>query len=158
MQTFGEFVREQRRRLGLTQRQVAQALGLRSIAYWSDVEADNRRPSRELLPRLARVLNLSLADLEAHDMRAPLAKARALLQRHPEYAVAFCRVLDHSSEIGFDEILRRIEQAPPSPTAATAEKSASTSSSLVPQSPAPSSKKARERRKPPPMELPGLEL
>lgn len=156
MQTFGEFVREQRRRLGLTQRQVAQALGLRSIAYWSDVEADNRRPSRELLPRLARVLNLSLADLEAHDMRAPLAKARALLQRHPEYAVAFCRVLDHSSEIGFDEILRRIEQASPSPTAATAETPASTSP--VPQSPAPSSKKARERRKPPPMELPGLEL
>lgn len=113
MPTFGEFVREHRRRLGLTQRQVAQALGLRSIAYWSDVEAGNRRPARELLPALARVLQLAPADLEAHDTRAPLAQARALLQRHPEYAVAFCRVIEHSRELGFDEILRRIEQVTP---------------------------------------------
>jgi transcriptional regulator with XRE-family HTH domain len=146
MQTFGEFVREQRRLLGLTQRQIAQALGLRSIAYWSDVEANNRRPSRELLPTLARVLQVPLTSLEAHDTRAPLAQARALLQRHPEYAVAFCRVIEHSRELGFEEILRRIEQSPatapetPLPAPATP---------VAPASPAVSSPKARQVKKPP---------
>jgi transcriptional regulator with XRE-family HTH domain len=147
MQTFGEFVREHRRRLGLTQRQIAQALGLRSIAYWSDVEANNRRPSRELLPALARVLQLPLEAIEAHDTRAPLAQARALLQRHPEYAVAFCRVIEHSRELGLEEILRRIEQ---SPASAISSPAASVAAAPAPAASAP---KARPEKPPEPDDL-----
>jgi transcriptional regulator with XRE-family HTH domain len=149
MQTFGEFVREQRRLLGLTQRQIAQALGLRSIAYWSDVEANNRRPSRELLPTLARVLQIPLASLEAHDTRAPLAQARALLQRHPEYAVAFCRVIEHSRELGLEEILRRIEQ---SPTAVPDTSLPAPAASVSPVPPA-AAPKARPAKPPQPDDL-----
>jgi transcriptional regulator with XRE-family HTH domain len=107
--TFGEFVRSKRRDLGLTQREVALALGLKSIAYLSDIEAGNRRPSRDLLPTLARALKTDIETLESHDVRGPLADVRQLLCSHPEYAVAFRRVIQHSKDLGVDEVLRRIE-------------------------------------------------
>jgi transcriptional regulator with XRE-family HTH domain len=108
--SFGEFIRERRRQLGLTQRQVAEALGLKSIAFFSDIEAGHRKPARELMPALAGVLQTDIEALRSHDIRSPLAEVRTLLQAHPEYAVAFRRVVDHSRELGADEVLRRIEK------------------------------------------------
>ncbi len=115
MPTFGEFVREQRLRQKLTQRQVAEALGLKSVAYWSDVEAGNRRPSKGLLPALARVLKVTPEDLAAVDTRAPVESLRLHLQRHPDSAVALNQILAHARTLGFDEILRRIEHPAPAP-------------------------------------------
>ncbi len=110
-QSFGEFIRNQRRKCGFTQRQVAEALGFKSIAFLSDIEAGNRKPSRELLPVLARVLQTDIETLRSHDIRSPLAEVRTLLEAHPEYAVAFRRVVKHSKELGADEVLRRIERS-----------------------------------------------
>jgi len=107
--SFGDFIRDQRRQCGLTQREVAQALGLKSIAFLSDIEAGNRKPAHHLLPALAQVLNTDIELLKSHDIRSPLAEVRTLLQAHPEYAVAFRRVVEHSKELGADEVLRRIE-------------------------------------------------
>ncbi len=109
--SFGEFVRDQRRQCGLTQREVAEALGLRSIAFLSDIEAGNRKPAPESLPALARVLKTDVELLRSHDIRSPLAEVRTLLEAHPEYAVAFRRVVEHSKELGADEVLRRIEHS-----------------------------------------------
>lgn len=109
--SFGDFVRDQRRQCGLTQREVAQALGLRSIAFLSDIEAGNRKPAHHLLPALARVLETDVEVLKSHDIRSPLAEVRTLLQAHPEYAVAFRRVVEHSKELGAEEVLRRIEHS-----------------------------------------------
>ena len=107
--SFSDFIRDRRRQLGLTQRQVAEALGLKSIAFLSDIEAGNRKPSLELLPALARILETDVETLRAHDIRSPLAEVRTLLEAHPEYAVAFRRVVEHSRDLGADEVLRRIE-------------------------------------------------
>jgi transcriptional regulator with XRE-family HTH domain len=107
--SFAEFIRDQRRLCGLTQREVAQALGLKSIAFLSDIEAGNRKPAHHLLPALAQVLKTDIELLKSHDIRSPLAEVRSLLQAHPEYAVAFRRVVEHSKELGADEVLRRIE-------------------------------------------------
>jgi transcriptional regulator with XRE-family HTH domain len=107
--SFGDFIRDQRRQCGLTQREVAQALGLKSIAFLSDIEAGNRKPAHHLLPALAKVLKTDIELLKSHDIRSPLAEVRTLLQAHPEYAVAFRRVVEHSKELGADEVLRRIE-------------------------------------------------
>jgi transcriptional regulator with XRE-family HTH domain len=107
--SFGEFIRDRRRELGLTQRQVAEALGLKSIAFFSDIEAGNRKPAWTLIPTLAHVLQTDVETLRSHDIRSPLAEVRTLLQTHPEYAVAFRRVIDHSRKLGADEVLRRIE-------------------------------------------------
>ena len=108
--SFGDFVRDQRRQCGLTQREVAEALGLKSIAFLSDIEAGNRKPAHDLLPALARVLKTDIEVLKSHDIRSPLAEVRTLLETHPEYAVAFRRVVEHSKELGADEVLRRIER------------------------------------------------
>jgi transcriptional regulator with XRE-family HTH domain len=109
MQTFGTFIRDRRRALGLTQRDVARALGLKSIAFLSDIEAGNRKPSRELLPNIARVLQTELDTLQSLDIRGPIVEVRSMLQAHPEYAVAFRRVIEHSRRLGAEEVLRRIE-------------------------------------------------
>jgi transcriptional regulator with XRE-family HTH domain len=108
---FGVFLRNRRRELGLTQRQVAAAVGLKSIAFLSDIESGYRRPSRDLFPLLAQILKLDVETLEAHDIRTPLGEARSLLLEHPEYAVAFRKVVEHSRELGADEVLRRIESS-----------------------------------------------
>ncbi|MEY2521050.1 MAG: Helix-turn-helix domain [Verrucomicrobiota bacterium] len=107
--SFGDFIRDKRRQCGLTQREVAQALGLKSIAFLSDIEAGNRKPAHHLIPALAQVLKTDMELLKSHDIRSPLAEVRTLLQAHPEYAVAFRRVVEHSKELGADEVLRRIE-------------------------------------------------
>jgi transcriptional regulator with XRE-family HTH domain len=107
--SFSDFIRDRRRLLNLTQRQVAEALGLKSIAFLSDIEAGNRKPSRELFPALAQILQTDVETLKSHDIRSPLAEARTLLEAHPEYAVAFRRVVEHSRDLGADEVLRRIE-------------------------------------------------
>jgi len=110
--SFSDFIRDRRRQLGLTQRQVAEALGFKSIAFLSDIEAGNRKPAREYLPALAEILETDVETLESHDIRGPLAEARTLLENHPEYAVAFRRVIERSRELGPDEVLRRIEGLP----------------------------------------------
>jgi transcriptional regulator with XRE-family HTH domain len=107
--SFAEFVRLRRRECGLTQRQVAEALGLKSIAFLSDIEAGNRKPAQTLMPALAGVLRTDVETLRSYDIRSPLAEVRTLLKAHPEYAVAFRRVIEHSKQLGADEVLRRIE-------------------------------------------------
>jgi len=115
LRTFNEFIRDQRRKLNLTQRQVAEAIGLKSIASLSDIEAGNRKPSLELLPALARILQIEVETLKSYDIRNPIAEVKALLKAHPEYAVAFRRLVEHSRDLGPDEVLRRIESSSNSP-------------------------------------------
>ena len=107
--SFGELVRELRMAKGLTQRNVALALGLKSIAFLSEIESGNRNLAEEYWPKLAEVLGTTVEELSAHDVRAPIQQARAMLNRNPEYAVAFRRVVERARELGPEEILRRID-------------------------------------------------
>ena len=64
-------IQQRRSELGLTQAQLARALGVTTQAVWNWENQANRSPSRDVLPRLASVLDLTLDSL----MPAPEAKA-----------------------------------------------------------------------------------
>lgn len=60
--TFGQVIRERRRELNLTQREVARRVNT-STAYIGHLEADKRHPSDKILGRLAEVLRMEGRDL-----------------------------------------------------------------------------------------------
>ncbi|MBE3604157.1 helix-turn-helix transcriptional regulator [bacterium] len=60
--TFGQVIRERRRELNLTQREVARRVNV-SIAYIGHLEADKRHPSDKILGRLTEVLRMERRDL-----------------------------------------------------------------------------------------------
>lgn len=109
-ESFGEFVKNRRKQLRLTQRAVAQALGMNSIAFISEVEAGTRHLAEEHWPKLAEVLQTSLQELASRDVKAPIQEARRLVARNPDYAVAFRRFVEQSKHSTPEEMLRRIEQ------------------------------------------------
>ncbi len=62
MKHFGEYVREARRSLGLTQSNLAEATGL-SVQYISDIERGCARGTAETIAKLCRFLNLSMDEI-----------------------------------------------------------------------------------------------
>ena len=60
--TFGEVIRERRRQLDLTQREVANRIGT-STPYIGHLESDKRHPSEEVVARIADVLGFGRKDL-----------------------------------------------------------------------------------------------
>jgi transcriptional regulator with XRE-family HTH domain len=75
--TFGEAIRARRRQLDLTQEDVARRIKF-SVPYLGQLEAGSRRPSEEVLARLAQVLGLDCGEL----FFLVNPKARALLHAH----------------------------------------------------------------------------
>jgi transcriptional regulator with XRE-family HTH domain len=115
--SLGDFIRQRRSALGLTQRQVAIELGFKSIAHLSDIEGGNRNPAPEVLPRLAAVLQVSLEELQNHDARLPVQEIKDLLEKRPELVAAFRRVAKTAETLAPEEIIRRVEGAPKPPPA-----------------------------------------
>ena len=62
--SFGRLIRSRRRALDLTQEDLAHKVGY-SVITIRKVEADERRPSRQLIERLAFSLNISAEQREA---------------------------------------------------------------------------------------------
>ncbi|HVA79077.1 MAG TPA: helix-turn-helix transcriptional regulator [Candidatus Binataceae bacterium] len=60
--TFGEVIRERRRQLNLTQREVADCVGT-STPYIGHLETDKRHPSEEIVARMADVLGFERKEL-----------------------------------------------------------------------------------------------
>lgn len=108
-ETFGEFVKSRRKELQLTQRAVAQALGMNSIAYISEVESGTRHLPEEHWPKLAELLQTTVEELARRDVKAPIQEARRLVERNPDYAVVFRRVLEQSKHLSAEEILRQMD-------------------------------------------------
>ena len=101
-------MKSRRKQLRLTQRAVAQALGMNSIAFISEVEAGSRHLAEEHWPKLAEVLQTEVEELASRDVKAPIQQARQLVARNPEYAVVFRRVLEQSKHLSPEEILRQM--------------------------------------------------
>jgi transcriptional regulator with XRE-family HTH domain len=59
---FGKAIRRRRRELEISQEQLAERSGLHRT-YISDIERGDRNPSLENVERLARALELTIADL-----------------------------------------------------------------------------------------------
>lgn len=117
--SFGSFIKYRRQRLGLTQRQLADQLGLRSAAFLSDIESGNRKPSESLFPALARVLETDIRQLQTYDTRHILAELRTLLESRPETAASFGQILTSVRNLGAEEVLHRIDAYLPPATPAT---------------------------------------
>ena len=60
-QTFGSWLKQRRRGLHLTQKELAQEVGYAEVTL-RKVEADELRPSRELAQRLAEALQIPVAE------------------------------------------------------------------------------------------------
>jgi len=108
--TLGEFIKKRRDELGLTQRGVAERVGFKSLAHLSDIEGGKRNPGEDVMPKLAEALQVTLADLEAHDVRASLQATRDLLEDRPELVAAFRRVVNTARGISPEELIRRVER------------------------------------------------
>jgi transcriptional regulator with XRE-family HTH domain len=111
---LGEFIRERRTALRMTQRKLAQLIGLKAPSHLCDVENGSRQLGEEYLPRLAAVLNVTPEELELHDPRAPLSQARELFDKDARYIVALHRVVQQAKHLSPEEIIRRINTVAPS--------------------------------------------
>jgi transcriptional regulator with XRE-family HTH domain len=112
---LGEFIRERRTALGLSQRKLAQRIGLKAPSHLCDVENGFRQIGEEFLPKLAEALEVSLVDLQDHDPRAPFTQAQELFEKDPKYIVALHRVVREAKNRNWspEEIMRRIEPTTP---------------------------------------------
>ncbi len=61
--TLGSLLRKRREALGLTQREVAQAFGIKSPEFIGMLETGYRQVSLDTVPKLAGILNLDAGDL-----------------------------------------------------------------------------------------------
>ena len=108
--TLGEFIRQRRDALEMSQRELANLLKLKASSHICDVENGYRQLGEEHLAALADALQVSLEEIQAHDPRAPLSEARELLEQKPEYIHALNRVMRRAPLLSPEELIRRVEQ------------------------------------------------
>jgi transcriptional regulator with XRE-family HTH domain len=104
--TFGQMIRQRRRQLGWTQREVALGAGT-SIPYIGHLEANKRHPSERVLLRLSNILGLDLRDLYliANPLAAGLLKpSKALNGKSSLEALRADRTLQRIHNITPDEM------------------------------------------------------
>jgi transcriptional regulator with XRE-family HTH domain len=109
-QPLGDYIRQRREQLGLTQRAVALHLGFKSIAHLSDIEGGNRNPGPEVLPRLAEILQTTVDELKDRDARAPIQEAKDLFEQRPEMVAAFRRVVEKARGMSAEDLVKRLER------------------------------------------------
>lgn len=59
-----------------------------------DVEQGNRRPSDELLKRIAIALDVQLEELLKHSTRPPAKQMEELIEKNTEYSLAFRKFVE----------------------------------------------------------------
>ena len=107
MKTLGERIRELREERDLSLRELATKIEV-SAAFMSDVELGRRHPSDKHMVAVARVLGISLEELQQFDTRPPLREFRKATLANPEYGFAFRQML--VKRISSKEILEFIRQ------------------------------------------------
>ena len=96
MKTFGQRVRELRGAKDLSLREFAKKLGDLSAAFLSDVELGRRYPSEKVLGNMARILGVSVDDLQSYDTRPPIDELKRLSNMDPMYGVAFRKMVENN--------------------------------------------------------------
>lgn len=74
MQRFGQKLRTLRQRHGLSTRELAQAVGHSASGYISELETGKKKPTSEMVIKLARLFNVTtdqllLDETELHDVQ-----------------------------------------------------------------------------------------
>jgi transcriptional regulator with XRE-family HTH domain len=103
MKTLGQRLRELRQAQDLSLREFAKRLG-RSAAFLSDVELGRRFPSPEVLAKMARILGVPVAELQAYDTRPPIEDLKRLSELNPAYGIAFRKLIDEG--VSPEEIMK----------------------------------------------------
>jgi transcriptional regulator with XRE-family HTH domain len=111
-QTFGQYIRSLREGRGLTQRALSQEVGFKSLAHLSDIESGKRNPAKDTLPKFAKALGVSLAEIESRDTRGPIDAAKALFARKPEMVGAFLKVIEAARKMDAEELVARVTRKP----------------------------------------------
>jgi transcriptional regulator with XRE-family HTH domain len=112
--TLGEFIKERRQYLELSQRKLAQMIGLKAASHLCDVENGYRQLGEEHLAALAKALEVTMEELQNHDPRAPLSGAQKLIDRDPAFIPSLNRLVRLAGELSPSEIERRLRQTTPS--------------------------------------------
>jgi len=107
--SLGQYLRDLRDKRDLSLREFAKKLEC-SAAFISDVELGRRYPSEKVLKDMARVLGVTVEDLRAHDVRAPIEDIKRLTATDPLYALAFRTVIDR--RISAEELLKLAKHSP----------------------------------------------
>ncbi len=82
---YGETITLARMGLGLTQADLGKKVGVTTVAVWN-WEKGKCKPSSQIIPRLVRVLDLSIEDLlEGGNHSVPRKGVQILLQRMAQY-------------------------------------------------------------------------
>src|SRR5690242_16713005 len=106
MVTLGQRIRELRDEHDISLRELARTVGV-SAAFMSDVELGRRYPTDEILGRIAKKLRTNLADLRAHDSRAPVEELKQIASANPVYGFALRSMMDQieQNDLSADELL-----------------------------------------------------
>jgi transcriptional regulator with XRE-family HTH domain len=103
--SLGKRIRDKRQELGLTVRGFAARIEV-APPFVTDIEADRRRPSPDVLGRIARVLEIPLDDLQALDPRLT-PEVKEWMDEEPRVSSLLRRLRDDPDR---DALLRQIEQ------------------------------------------------
>jgi transcriptional regulator with XRE-family HTH domain len=112
--SLGERIKALRTENGLSMRALAQAAGLKSVAFVADLERGFRHPSPSVLAGLAKALNQPLESLRRYDLRPPVHELRALTAREPDWAIALRKLVDAAQTRGLtpDRLIQLIDKSP----------------------------------------------
>ena len=94
METLGDRIRFLRDQHDLSLREFAHKLGDVSAAHVSDIENGRRNPSSDLLGKMAKVLAVSLEELEKLGISLPLDELRQAIKREPALGFALRKVAE----------------------------------------------------------------
>ena len=103
--SLAQDIRDRRRALGLTLRGFARQVGV-APSFVTDIEAARRRPGPEVLGKIAGVLDVPLAELQALDPRIT-PEVKEWMDEEPRVSSLLRRLSDDPDR---DALLRRIEQ------------------------------------------------
>lgn len=115
--TFGKFIEERRKALGLTLRGFASELDI-APAYMSDIEKGRRYPPDKKLDEIAKILKLNETEKNSMLDLAAMAKTKTVSSDLPEYImekdlarVALRRARDGKlSDEGWQEVIDLIDK------------------------------------------------
>lgn len=93
-------------------RRLAEAAGLKSVAFVADVERGFRNPSAEVLAALAEALNQPLDALRRYDLRPPVTELRQLTAKNADWALALRKLVDaaQSRQLTPEGLIRLLEK------------------------------------------------
>ncbi len=106
--SLGERIRELREIKDLSLREFGKKLGNLSAAFLSDIELGRRHPSAKVLTDMARVLGITVEDLESYDVRPVIEDVKRLVAQNPALGFALRKVLD--KEVTPEELLKLVEK------------------------------------------------